>query len=67
MSHPAGTRPVLERFVISRSVFCSGCAHSEFIHGDSGARGCLFSECGCQGYSRIAEGENPKDVSLPGE
>jgi hypothetical protein len=31
-------------------VFCAGCTHSEFIHGDRGARGCLYSDCGCASF-----------------
>jgi hypothetical protein len=50
MSYPAVVRTVFERFVDARSVFCTGCAHSEFVHGEFGTRLCLFSECGCDGW-----------------
>jgi hypothetical protein len=33
-----------------RRVYCSTCAHSEFVHGDYDARGCLYSECECSGF-----------------
>jgi hypothetical protein len=32
-------------------VFCTMCEHSEFVHGDYEARRCLYSECGCSGFT----------------
>jgi len=49
MSYPATLRTV-PRHVDPRSVFCTECAHSAFIHSDYNARLCLFSECGCSGW-----------------
>ena len=35
-------------------VFCAECEHSEFIHGDVDVRRCLYSECGCSGFTAEA-------------
>jgi hypothetical protein len=32
-------------------VYCDGCHHTEFVHGDIGERTCLYSECGCGGFA----------------
>jgi hypothetical protein len=55
MSYPADVRTVLQRIVDSRSVFCTGCTHSEFLHGEYDTRLCLFSECGCEGWRQPGE------------
>ena len=34
-------------------IFCAACEHSEFIHGDVEARRCLYSECGCKGFTIV--------------
>ena len=35
----------------SPRVYCAVCTHSEFVHGDSAARLCLYSECRCGGFT----------------
>ncbi len=32
-------------------VLCTLCEHTEFVHGDFEARRCLYSECGCSGFT----------------
>jgi hypothetical protein len=32
-------------------VLCTICGHREFVHGDVEARRCLYSECGCSGFT----------------
>jgi hypothetical protein len=64
MSYPAGVRSILQQGVDPRRVFCTGCAHSEFVHSDLGERLCLFSECGCEGWRRLGEHEvQPGDTA----
>ena len=41
---------VAQRFAAALRIRCAGCAHSEFIHGDHGARACLYSECTCASF-----------------
>ena len=36
--------------------FCSWCRHSEFVHSDREAEGCLFSECKCPRFFPLPEG-----------
>jgi len=55
MSYPAGVRTVFQHIIDSRSVFCTRCAHSEFLHGEYDTRLCLFSECGCEGWRQPGE------------
>lgn len=38
-------------------IFCAECEHSEFIHGDIDVRRCLYSECGCSGYTIRVDGD----------
>jgi hypothetical protein len=45
---------VLARPADPRRVYCAMCEHSEFVHGDQGARSCLYSECGCTGFTSPA-------------
>ena len=33
-------------------VLCTACEHSEFVHGDLGARRCLYTVCECTGFAR---------------
>lgn len=42
---------VLRRPADPRRVICTMCEHSEFVHGDYEARLCLYSECGCSGFT----------------
>ena len=42
---PAYARPDLPR------VYCAVCEHTEFVHGDYVVRLCLYSECGCGGFT----------------
>lgn len=35
----------------STRVFCGACEHTEFVHEDADSRRCLYSECGCHGFS----------------
>jgi hypothetical protein len=42
----------------SLNVFCGGCRHSRFVHGDDDRHVCFFGECGCSGW--IAEPEDPR-------
>jgi hypothetical protein len=42
---------VLRRPADPHRVFCMMCEHSEFVHGDYEARRCLYSECGCSGFT----------------
>ena len=42
---------MLVRPVDPRRVHCTMCEHTEFVHGDSEARLCLYSECGCGGFT----------------
>ncbi|MEO8475560.1 MAG: hypothetical protein ABI572_00740 [Actinomycetota bacterium] len=37
----------------TRRVFCAMCEHTEFVHGDIEARRCLYSECGCAGFTAV--------------
>jgi hypothetical protein len=55
MSYPAGESTMFQHIIDSRSVFCSGCGHSEFLHGEYDARLCLYSECGCIGWGQPGE------------
>jgi hypothetical protein len=32
-------------------VYCEACRHTEFVHGDIATRECLYSECGCGGFT----------------
>ena len=42
---------VLEHTVDSgMRVLCTTCEHSEFVHGDLGARRCLYTVCECTGF-----------------
>lgn len=66
MSYPVGVRTVFQRIVDPRSVFCAGCAHSEFLHGEHGRRLCLFSECGCKGWRKPGE-QNESATGSPSE
>jgi hypothetical protein len=49
---PASQQTVLPRPPDTRRVLCAMCAHTEFVHGDVDARRCLYSECGCAGFTR---------------
>jgi hypothetical protein len=40
---------------------CSKCEHSEFVHDDHGARGCLYSNCECVRFQEVVG----RLVSLP--
>jgi hypothetical protein len=40
-------------------VFCTICEHTEFVHGDLEARRCLYSECGCSGFTLGAVALSP--------
>jgi len=55
MSYPARESMVFQHIVDSRSVFCTGCGHSEFLHGEYDTRLCLYSECGCIGWRQPGE------------
>jgi hypothetical protein len=33
-------------------VYCAACAHTEFVHSDGDERRCLYSECGCSGFTQ---------------
>src|SRR3970040_316010 len=48
--------------VDSLLVFCARCAHSEFIHRDRGARGCLYSVCECASFGATEEAKPSKDA-----
>jgi hypothetical protein len=50
MSYPGDVRTFFQHIVDSRSVFCAGCTHSDFLHREHDARLCLFSECECEGW-----------------
>lgn len=45
----------------SLNVYCGGCSHSRFVHGDSALHPCFYSECGCPGWT--AEPEEPSPPS----
>jgi len=32
-------------------ILCTRCEHTEFVHGDHDARPCLYSQCGCGGFT----------------
>jgi hypothetical protein len=34
-----------------RRILCTTCEHTEFSHGDYEARRCLYSVCGCSGFT----------------
>lgn len=36
------------------------CEHSEFVHGDYEARRCLYSECGCSGFTLALARRGPR-------
>jgi hypothetical protein len=38
----------------STRIFCRVCEHSEFVHGDHDDRLCLYSDCGCRGFTAKA-------------
>src|ERR671936_2859721 len=40
------------------TVFCVSCSHSRFIHSDLGRSFCLYSGCGCGGWSAPAIGSS---------
>jgi len=50
-----------ERSADPLRVACATCTHSEFIHGDRGARRCLYSECACASF----RGPMPTDPREP--
>jgi hypothetical protein len=39
--------------------FCSGCRHSEFVHGERGSGLCLFNGCRCTCFFPTVEGMDP--------
>jgi hypothetical protein len=51
MQTPSSQQAVLLRPADTRRVFCAMCEHTEFVHGDVEARRCLYSECGCGGFT----------------
>ena len=59
MNYSADVRSIFQQTADSRSVFCSECTHSEFLHRDEGPRLCLFSECGCAGWREPGENNEP--------
>jgi ribosomal protein S27E len=48
----------LKAQLYSLNVFCGGCEHSRFVHGDADEHACFFNECSCAGW--IAEPSGPK-------
>jgi hypothetical protein len=51
---PSSQQTVLPRPADPRRVLCTTCEHTEFVHGDIEARRCLYSECGCSGFTLVA-------------
>jgi len=51
---PSSQQAVLVRSADPRRVHCTACEHTEFVHGDIEARRCLYSECGCSGFTLSA-------------
>lgn len=67
MNYSADVRSIFQHIADSRSIFCSECTHSEFLHRDEGPRLCLFSECGCAGWRDPGENdETTTDIASEG-
>jgi len=56
-------RTVLELGGEPPRILCTTCEHAELIHGDHGARRCLYTECRC---SRFTVGTAPGADQTPG-
>jgi hypothetical protein len=59
MNYPADVRSIFQRLADSRSIFCSECTHSAFLHRDQHPRLCLFSECRCAGWQEPGDNHEP--------
>jgi len=67
MNFPADVREIFQRQFDSRSVFCTSCTHSEFLHRDQIPRLCLFSECGCAGWQEpVEQDQEATDIASEG-
>jgi hypothetical protein len=51
MRTPSSPQAILLGPADPRRVLCTMCEHTEFVHGDFEARRCLYSECGCNGFT----------------